>query len=507
MKQITIKDVNESISVIENIDIDTFNLVSPKLCVKVPNAEFTPKYKIGLWDGLKRFYKLQGVDFGFPKGLVPYVIKKLVQDNIEVLYEESSKDVQVPSFEDFKSFVKTLNIPFEPYDYQIIASYEAIRDKRKICLMSTSSGKSLTVYMQTRWMLHNNYKTVIIVPTVMLTTQLYEDFRSYGMHDMDLIHIIGGDNKVKHFDKPITISTWQSLYKSPDLFEDVDCLICDEAHLVKSATYEDIISPSAKNTIFRTGYTGTLPTNMVDKMVLLSVIGAYKKYITPRQLIEMGLATEVQIKCLYFNYPLEERQGLKGQKYPQEVEYLTNHPRRNKKIAQIASKISNDGNTIVLFDRVEHGEQMAIETVRTKFNAEVSKKELQQLDNPYKVFLVTGNTKASVRESIRQLMEQEDDIIMFGTSSILSTGVNIKRLKHLVLASGGKSSIKINQSIGRLLRKHVSKAITTIWDIVDDLTIKKRTSTHKNYFYKHYEERLEIYSENEYNIIEKEVNV
>jgi superfamily II DNA or RNA helicase len=271
------------------------------------------------------------------------------------------------------------------------------------------------------------------------------------------------------------------LYKSPKLFEEVDALIIDECHTATAGSYEEIISPSAMNTIFRTGYTGTLPKNMVDKMTMLSVIGSHKKYITPRQLIEMGLATEVQIKCLYFNYPLSDRTALKGLKYPEEVEFITNHPNRNRKIAQIASKISKDGNTIVLFDRVEHGEQMAIQTVKKKFNADVDKKLLQKIDNPYKVFLVTGNTKASVREQIRQLMEQEDDVIMFGTSSILSTGVNIKRLKHLVLTSGGKSSIKINQSIGRLLRLHVSKAITTIWDIVDDLTIKKRTSTHKNY--------------------------
>ena len=481
MKQITIKDINQSICVIEDIDIDTFNLVSPKLCVKVPNAEFTPKYKIGLWDGLKRYYKLNGTTFGFPKGFIDYVIKKLKDENIEVIYESIEQTINIPTLEEFNTFVDSLNIPFKPYDYQLKASYESIRDKRRVAVMSTSSGKSLCVYIESMWFKSQGYKTVIIVPTIMLTTQLYEDFKSYGLQNTEEVHLIGGDNKVKHFDKPITISTWQSLYKSPKLFEEVDALIIDECHTATAGSYEEIISPSAMNTIFRTGYTGTLPKNMVDKMTMLSVIGSHKKYITPRQLIEMGLATEVQIKCLYFNYPLSDRTALKGLKYPEEVEFITNHPNRNRKIAQIASKISKDGNTIVLFDRVEHGEQMAIKTVKEKFNADVDKKLLQKIDNPYKVFLVTGNTKASVREQIRQLMEQEDDVIMFGTSSILSTGVNIKRLKHLVLTSGGKSSIKINQSIGRLLRLHVSKAITTIWDIVDDLTIKKRTSTHKNY--------------------------
>lgn len=361
--------------------------------------------------------------------------------------------------------------------------------------------------MVIRWMMQNEYKSVLIVPTIMLTTQMYEDFKSYGMEDIDSVHLIGGDNKVKHFDKPVTISTWQSLIRSSELFEGVHCMMIDEAHKSTSGTFENIISPNATDTMFRLGYTGTLPKNLADRMTLLSVIGASKKYITPRQLIEMGLATEVQVKCLYFNYPMEERNLLVKASYQDEVKFLVTHPRRTNKIAQIAIKISTDGNTIVLFDRVEQGEALAIETVRLKFGKAVTKKELQDANNPYKIFLVTGSTKASTRETLRQMMEIETGIILYGTSSILSTGVNIKRLKNLVFASGGKSSITINQSIGRLLRKHVSKDITTIWDVVDDLTIQRKKSVTKNHFFRHYEERLDIYSENEYNIIEKEINV
>ena len=142
-----------------------------------------------------------------------------------------------------------------------------------------------------------------------------------------------------------------------------------------------------------------------------------------------------------------------------------------------------------------------------KHNKEITSEELTKSDNPYGIYLITGSSKANERENIRQLMETRHDVILFGTSSILSTGINIKTLRNLVLVAGGKAAIKLNQSIGRLLRLHVSKEIVTIWDIIDDFCIKSKNSVHKNYFYKHFEERLEVYNEHEYTLIEKEVEV
>lgn len=223
-----IEDINESMCIIRNIDIDTFNSISPKLCVKVQGAEFTPKYKIGLWDGMKRFYRLNGTDFMFPKGLVEYVIKKLKTENIQYSYNPIQYSMTIPSFEEFCEFVDTLNLPFKPYDYQLTSAYEGIRDKRRTSVISTGGGKSLVIYMVIRWMMQNEYKSVLIVPTIMLTTQMYEDFKSYGMEDIESVHLIGGDNKVKHFDKPVTISTWQSLIRSSELFEGVHCMMIDE---------------------------------------------------------------------------------------------------------------------------------------------------------------------------------------------------------------------------------------------------------------------------------------
>jgi type I site-specific restriction endonuclease len=113
-----------------------------------------------------------------------------------------------------------------------------------------------------------------------------------------------------------------------------------------------------------------------------------------------------------------------------------------------------------------------------------------------------------VREEIRKKLENIDGAIIFGTYPILSTGVNVKNLKYLVLGSSTKSETRIPQSIGRLMRLHKSKDKVTIFDIVDDLTYyksKKSKNLVKNRVFKHWEERLSLYLEYEFNLSETNV--
>lgn len=82
-------------------------------------------------------------------------------------------------------------------------------------------------------------------------------------------------------------------------------------------------------------------------------------------------------------------------------------------------------------------------------------------------------------------IETENNILVANTA-LLSTGVNIKRLHNLVMASPLKSYTTISQSIGRLVRLHESKSEANVYDIVDDLG----TRTHTGVFWKQYQERL-----------------
>jgi len=93
----------------------------------------------------------------------------------------------------------------------------------------------------------------------------FEDYSSINGWDTQahVNKLFSGKERI--FDKPITISTWQTLAsmmktdqkKYAELVECTDVLICDEAHQFKSTVVSKVVE-SFINTEFRMGTTGTL---------------------------------------------------------------------------------------------------------------------------------------------------------------------------------------------------------------------------------------------------------
>ena len=106
-----------------------------------------------------------------------------------------------------EDFLRSLNLPFEPRDYQLEAFNTAIQYGRQLLLSPTASGKSLIIYLLARYY---EKKTVIIVPTTSLVEQMTKDFIEYG-YKIPICKIYHGQEV---FDAPITITTWQSFSKA-----------------------------------------------------------------------------------------------------------------------------------------------------------------------------------------------------------------------------------------------------------------------------------------------------
>ena len=86
---------------------------------------------------------------------------------------------------------------------------------------------------------------------------------------------------------------------------------------------------------------------------------------------------------------------------------------------------------------------------------------------------------------------------------MFSTGVNIRRLHNLIFASPSKSSIRILQSIGRILRLGEGKDKATLFDVVDDF----RIDGHVNYAMNHYAERIKIYHTEKFKVSTYKVQI
>lgn len=448
---------------------------------KVPNYQFIPAYRNKLWDGNIYLYNpLTCLLYG---GLNEHLEKFCKQRNYKIEYLSNFDDTEF-SVSEAKDFVKTLNLPFEPRDYQLEAFVTCVRKNRKLILSPTASGKSMLLYLITRYY---NKKTLIIVPTTSLIHQLGSDFISYGLDSPDSIHrIFQGQDKIS--DAKYFISTWQSIYKQPKKwFEQFDVVIGDEAHLFKSKSLTTIMT-NLDNCKYRFGFTGTLDGTNTHKLMLEALFGSVKKTISTNELIENNILSDFMIKSLVLKYPEDVRKNCSKFSYVEEMNYLVGLKQRNEFIRNLT--LSLKGNSLLLFQYVDkHGSIL--------YNLIKEKEPNRQ------IYFIHGGIDSQERERIRKIVDESNDCIIVASFGTFSTGINIRNLHNIIFSSPSKSKIRNLQSIGRGLRKSNSKDIATLYDIADDLSWKSK----KNYTLLHYIERMKTYIEEKFKYKVYNINI
>ena len=278
----------------------------------------------------------------------------------------------------------------------------------------------------------------------------------------------------------------------------IDYIICDESHRFASEVSSSIVKETL-NCRYRFGFTGTVPECPVAKMSLFGLFGLPKTYITSRELIDRGLATPVNINSLIMRYNSDDYKLFKSLnkfkvgKYAKQLTFLKEHHERNLFITNLACKISRTGNSLVLFSHTVHGKELFTMVMKSLYpdveveNKNISGKKSFEFQQRYGVYFLNGEDNAATREKTRVILEEHEDAILIANFALLSTGVSIKKLYHLVLASPLKSYTTITQSIGRGMRLHPSKTKFSVYDIVDDLSFRGGSGV----FVKQYQHRLE----------------
>jgi len=363
---IEIYDINESFTHIKiNKNLEYAKIIIDTLSVYEEGYQFSPLFRQGLWNGKKEFFKiLDNQIFEIPKGLVPYIEKDLISRQKEYSYKKITYEDSIVSKEEFHEFVKSLNTPFMPYDYQEQAALDMINGKRMVLRSATSSGKSFIIFLFIRFMLQNKKNALIVVPSIGLVTQMAQDFEDYGWSDVkDFMKQIGGEFKGSKdlSEKPVVLSTWQSLqYMKKKEFDIFECIVVDEGHKVRGDVLKTI-TDNAINASWKIGMTGTIPKARVDKLQLLGTLGPVKNVINAKGLIDRGLATDVCINCIFLKHSKSAieafyRNHKNKPKYPDEEKYLGTDILRNDKVSRMLMGIAKKGNTIGLFTKTAHGE-------------------------------------------------------------------------------------------------------------------------------------------------------
>ena len=459
--EITLKKIDEVFMKVECDDglaRDLFDFFS----FTVPNAKFMPSVKNRYWDGKVRLFSIKTNKIYI--GLLPYVdefCRERGYDIIgieDILGEKNQEKLGVQT----TPWLEDIGLPFEPRDYQVEAFNTAIQYGRQLLLSPTASGKSLIIYLLTRYY---NKKTVIIVPTTSLVEQMAKDFEDYG-YDKEICKIYSGQPV---FDSDITITTWQSFSKAPkNVLESFEVVVGDEAHLFKANVLKGILEKMRKTAV-RIGTTGTLDGSECHRLQLEGLFGPVKKVISSYQLMDEGTIANIDIQCVILRHTKQKKLT-----YQEEMDYLVSSKERNAFITNLVASLK--GNTLVLFQYVEkHGEVLY----------PMLEGRVEDLHYVY------GGTDTEDREKVRGVVEKSDNSVILASYGTFSTGVNIKRIDNIVFASPSKSRIRNLQSIGRGLRKVEGKESMRLFDIADDLQCD-------NYTLGHLKDRINIYNEEKF---------
>lgn len=466
---------------------------------KMPDPNFTPS-DFSKYDGLIRFYQKSSglIDIG----LIFDVFSFCRNNGYTLEVDPLLKYILKTTKEEIQEFIDGLQLshqtedgsfsPAEAREYQFDSVYTAITDTRCVLQAATSAGKSLILYVLARYYrmrreaIESDLKTLIIVPSVHLVRQLYENFEEYSHFNgwkADVnIHQIYSDAD-KNSCKPVFISTWQGIQKMPkSWFHQFGDVVVDEVHTAAAEKLSFILN-NCINSDQRIGVTGTPGNNPTNIMRVVSHFGRLHKIITARELIDMGYASDIRIEMVELIYPEAERALLTGD-YNEEIEFLMAHQKRNQVILTLAKNLK--GNVAIMFGRID-AHMMPIYEELSKYKENV--------------YVINGEVPAKTRMEIQKAMERGDDITLLASFGTMQQGVSIKKLHHLVFAHPNKSFIRVIQTLGRLMRIHSTKDCGVIWDLVDNL----KTPKYANHSLRHSFERFRFYTEERHPIKRKKI--
>ncbi len=495
----------------------------------VKGYRFMPAFKLGVWNGQNSYFRNGRINLGLWKEC--YKACREIETSFVIENKEDfpiNRDVTLEKVQSFcKDYFKDHKVrnkqgewvPFMPYDHQIDAAYKILKNRFCMAEVATSGGKSLIISIVIFYTLSNinkDAKFLLIVPSITLVTQFYDNIVEYN-HGVNRllnkeVNENGCETRIEEVmsDKPrkysgtenpnIYIGTYQSLEKWPkNFFQQFHTVACDEAHGAKAKTITTILQKTFGTAYSRFGVSGTFPPDdSCEILTIQSVLGPKITEVSANELKEKGIITPMNIKVVLMNHKdldyaekleIIKRGGMGKEALDLEKSFIHESDRRLNFIKKIIEKC--DKNTLVLFHSIEYGQKI--------FN----KLKIEILDKDF--FYIDGEVRNKEREEIKKFMEEtsSNTKILIASYGTLSTGVSINAIFNVIFADSFKSEQIIIQSIGRALRLHEDKKTALIFDLVDVFTLEDP----KNILFRHFKEREKFYTKRNYPYTITKVNL
>jgi len=462
-----------------------YNQLKLYLTRKVHNYRFMKRFKLGVWNGDISYFSDGVINFGLWQEVYkcckeygyPFIIEnkeqfprnnEITKDHVQEFVNEFYKDHKTS---DGKDFV--------PYEHQVDAIFQILKHQFGIVEIATAGGKSLvfgTLLFYYLTHIDPNSKFLLIVPSISLVTQFYNDLGdyNYGFNSdnklpLDIrIDEVMSDKPRKYREeekKPnIYIGTYQSLEKYPrEWFKQFTVVACDEAHTAKANTLIEILTKTFGSAKIRFGMSGSYPSDIsVEILTIQSLLGPKLINISAKKLIDKGLISDLKVKAILLHH--ENRKFAEGvynikkrgdgkSAYTLEREYIHNSIKRKVFVKNLVDKFKQ--NSLILFHTIVYGTEL--------YN--YIKDNCVGKD----VYYIDGQTSTEKREYIKKQMEDTsaNPKILIASFGVFSTGVSVKAITNIVFADSFREPKLIRQSIGRGLRLHNEKTKLIVFDIVD----------------------------------------
>lgn len=347
---------------------------------------------IGLWQVIYKFLKEKNIPYD---GLDP---KRFKRDMIH-------------SFDEFKEIVDSWNLSIKPRPYQYDAAYKIITWNKSVSQLATRAGKTLISYMVFRYCMEylGVKKILMIVPSIDLVKQAYNDFMDYA--EFFKTECVWSGGKLVETSN-LTVGTFQSLIKfldrknkkyNPKFFDNYDCVFVDEVHRSTAAQVKEIISQPFMNKVkIAFGMTGTLPKEKtIEHYCLHSLLGAKIQEISPRELMDQGYISDILINQIRINYNDIEKQKklfIKCAEYAlspfTEVQSKKN-PKKKEKV-----KLANPEFLIQYEKTFPYGIQLVKNECFSTPNLTNEQRELKYIDSLKDIIKTSPNTNSLVVEKM-----------------------------------------------------------------------------------------------------------
>ncbi len=325
--------------------------------------------------------------------------------------------------------------PFNYNEHQVEALKVMLKSSRGLVVAPTSAGKS-TIF--NAFVKETNLPTLILVNKITLANQLYESAKEYGIENCGVWH----SNK-RVFGKGLTVATIGSVFSLPS-FDNFKCLVVDETHNASAKQFQDFLL--RVNYPVQFGFSAT--PNKGDRYnyaLIRRFLGSPIIRIKAEKLIENKVMAKPKIHFIR-NYVK------KIDNWPETLEEgLINNSDRNRKIVKVLNKYNLPSLILITDVKYKQGEK-----IKAAIEEESNKR----------VVLLSGKTSSLERDDAIKKMENGEIDVIIGTT-IFDEGVSIKNIFLYINASGGKSSNKTLQRIGRSLRMKEGKEQALVFDFMD----------------------------------------